>query len=71
MSGVLRGIATTRSALALRGPAFTQRASLVTRPAKNPLSSVETGVGMMMFTMAILGPSGWILAHIESYKKKE
>ncbi|XP_035288013.1 cytochrome c oxidase subunit 8A, mitochondrial [Anguilla anguilla] len=71
MSGVLRGIATARSALALRGPTITQRATLFTRPAKQPLGSFETVMGLAMFSLAILGPSGWILAHIESYKKKE
>ncbi|KAG7484898.1 hypothetical protein MATL_G00055250 [Megalops atlanticus] len=71
MSGVLRGIAKARSALVLRGPAVTQRASIFTRPPKDALGPVETGVGLAMFSLAILGPPGWILANLESYKKKE
>lgn len=31
----------------------------------------ETVVGIGMFSMAILAPSGWILAHLEDYKKKD
>lgn len=39
---------------------------------KNLLSSVqETAIGLGMFSLAILGPSGWILAHLEDYKKRE
>ncbi|KAJ8366743.1 hypothetical protein AAFF_G00342750 [Aldrovandia affinis] len=71
MSAVLRGIRAGRSALALRRSAITQRASLYSKPAKDALGPVETGVGLAMFTMAILGPSGYILSHIESYKKKD
>ncbi|XP_061105759.1 cytochrome c oxidase subunit 8A, mitochondrial [Conger conger] len=71
MSAVLRGIVTARSALALRGPNISQRASIITRPAKEPLGSFETITGMGLFALAILGPSGWILANIDSYKSKE
>uniref|UniRef100_A0AAX7V218 Uncharacterized protein n=1 Tax=Astatotilapia calliptera TaxID=8154 RepID=A0AAX7V218_ASTCA len=31
----------------------------------------ETAVGLGIFSLTILGPSGWILAHLEDYKKKE
>lgn len=31
----------------------------------------ETAIGLGMFSVAILGPSGWILAHLEDYKKRE
>lgn len=41
----------------------------------DPVSSLsavqETVFGIAMFSMAILAPSGWILAHLEDYKKKE
>ncbi|XP_071753266.1 cytochrome c oxidase subunit 8A, mitochondrial [Centroberyx gerrardi] len=70
MPGILRTIA-TRVAPALQGPAVTQRANLYTRPAKDALGPVETAVGLGMFGLAILGPSGWILAHLEEYKKKD
>ncbi|XP_013984905.1 cytochrome c oxidase subunit 8A, mitochondrial [Salmo salar] len=68
MSGLLRTIS-TRSAL--RGPMITQRASVFTRPAKHPLGPAETIIGLGLFALAILGPSSWILANIEDYKKKD
>ncbi|CAL8284940.1 unnamed protein product [Lota lota] len=70
MSGLLK-TAATRVAPALRATTITQRATLYTRPAKEKLGTAETAIGLGMFTLAILGPSGWILAHLEEYKKKE
>ncbi|XP_029901175.1 cytochrome c oxidase subunit 8A, mitochondrial [Myripristis murdjan] len=70
MPGVLRTVA-ARAAPTLRAAVGTQRASLYTRPAKDKLGPVETAIGLGMFSLAILGPSGWILAHLEDYKKKE
>lgn len=31
----------------------------------------ESVIGIGMFSLAILAPAGWILAHLEDYKKKE
>ncbi|XP_035467139.1 cytochrome c oxidase subunit 8A, mitochondrial [Scophthalmus maximus] len=70
MSGLLRTIA-GRAAPALRQHAVTQRANLFTRPPKEKIGPLETVIGLGMFSLAILGPSGWILAHLEDYKKKE
>ncbi|KAI3368052.1 hypothetical protein L3Q82_026875 [Scortum barcoo] len=70
MSGLLRTIA-SRAAPVLRGHSVTQKASLYTRSAKEKIGAVETAVGIGMFSLAILGPSGWILAHLEDYKKKD
>ncbi|XP_061699820.1 cytochrome c oxidase subunit 8A, mitochondrial-like [Syngnathoides biaculeatus] len=55
----------------LRGHTVCQRANVYTRPAKEKIGTVETLIGLGLFSMAILGPSGWILAHLEDYKKKE
>ncbi|KAK3555813.1 hypothetical protein QTP86_029056 [Hemibagrus guttatus] len=71
MSALLRGLARLRSAPALRGTAITQRANLTTKPAKDPLGAAETTFGFVMFAMAILVPSGWVLSNLESYKKRE
>uniref|UniRef100_A0A3B4XWR0 Uncharacterized protein n=1 Tax=Seriola lalandi dorsalis TaxID=1841481 RepID=A0A3B4XWR0_SERLL len=30
----------------------------------------EQAIAMTVLMMTILGPSGWILAHLEDYKKK-
>ncbi|XP_068999628.1 cytochrome c oxidase subunit 8A, mitochondrial [Embiotoca jacksoni] len=70
MPGFLR-TAASRAAPVLRGHTVTQRANLYTRPAKEKVGPVETVIGMGMFCLAILGPSGWVLAHLEDYKKKE
>ncbi|XP_054470449.1 cytochrome c oxidase subunit 8B, mitochondrial-like [Anoplopoma fimbria] len=70
MSGLLRTVA-RRAAPVLRGHAVTQRASLFAGPAKEKIGPLETIIGLGFFALAILGPSGWILAHLEDYKKKE
>ncbi|XP_042244056.1 cytochrome c oxidase subunit 8A, mitochondrial [Thunnus albacares] len=70
MSGLLRTVA-SRAAPVLRGHTVTQRANVYTRPAKEKIGAVESVVGLGMFSLAILGPSGWILCHLEDYKKKE
>ncbi|KAM6985249.1 cytochrome c oxidase subunit 8A, mitochondrial [Aplochiton taeniatus] len=70
MSGLLKTIA-TRAGPVFRGPAITQKANVYTRPAKDALGPVETVIGLGMFSLAILGPAGWILANLESYKSKD
>ncbi|KAK2872820.1 hypothetical protein QQF64_017526 [Cirrhinus molitorella] len=71
MSGLLRGIARIRTAPALRGSTITQRANIATRPAKDSLGPAETTIGLAIFSITILGPSGWVLANLESYKKRD
>ncbi|KAK5856955.1 hypothetical protein PBY51_010230 [Eleginops maclovinus] len=70
MSGLLR-IVTRRAAPVLRGHTITQKANVFGAPAKENIGPVETGIALAMFSLAILGPSGWILAHLEDYKKKQ
>ncbi|XP_051960736.1 cytochrome c oxidase subunit 8B, mitochondrial [Xyrauchen texanus] len=70
MSGLLRGIARIRAVPVLRGSTITQRANIATRPAKDAVGPAETAVGLTLFTLAILGPAGWVLANLENYKKK-
>ncbi|XP_019940209.1 cytochrome c oxidase subunit 8A, mitochondrial-like [Paralichthys olivaceus] len=70
MSGLLRTLA-CRAAPALRSHAVAQRANIFTKPAKEKIGALETVIALGMFSLAILGPSGWILAHLEDYKKKE
>ncbi|XP_056303175.1 cytochrome c oxidase subunit 8A, mitochondrial [Danio aesculapii] len=71
MSGLLRGIARVRAVPVLRGSTITQRANLVTRPAKEALGPVETTAALAIFTLAILGPAGWVLSNLENYKKRD
>uniref|UniRef100_A0A673AZT9 Uncharacterized protein n=1 Tax=Sphaeramia orbicularis TaxID=375764 RepID=A0A673AZT9_9TELE len=70
MSGFLRTI-TSRAAHVLRG--HTQRANLSSKPAKEVIGAVvshRTGVGLACFSLAILGPSGWILAHLRTTRRR-
>ncbi|XP_070828428.1 cytochrome c oxidase subunit 8B [Chaetodon trifascialis] len=45
-------------------------ANLSSKPAKHTVSAGEQAVAMTSMFVVILGPSGWILAHLEDYKKK-
>ncbi|XP_041852333.1 cytochrome c oxidase subunit 8B, mitochondrial [Melanotaenia boesemani] len=56
-----------RSALRAR---LIPAANLTTKPAKENISVGEQAIAMTALFVAILGPSGWILAHLEDYKKK-
>ncbi|XP_040055450.1 cytochrome c oxidase subunit 8A, mitochondrial [Gasterosteus aculeatus] len=70
MSGLLRTVA-SRAAPVLRGPAVPLRANLHAGPAKEKIGTVETIIGLTVFSVTILGPSGWILSHLEDYKNKQ
>ncbi|KAK7892069.1 hypothetical protein WMY93_024032 [Mugilogobius chulae] len=41
------------------------------KPAQNNISAGEQAIALTVMFVTILGPSGWILAHLEDYKKKE
>ncbi|XP_023253210.1 cytochrome c oxidase subunit 8B, mitochondrial-like [Seriola lalandi dorsalis] len=45
-------------------------AHLSSKPAKHNVTAGEQAIAMTVLMMTILGPSGWILAHLEDYKKK-
>ncbi|KAJ0009077.1 hypothetical protein NQD34_016492 [Periophthalmus magnuspinnatus] len=66
MPGILR-VLTSRVAPVVR----TQTANLGSRPPQAKIGPVETTISIGLFSLAILGPSGWILAHLEDYKKKD
>ncbi|AWP07980.1 Cytochrome c oxidase subunit 8B [Scophthalmus maximus] len=46
-------------------------ANLTSKPAKHNVTAVEQAIALTAMFVTILGPSGWILAHLEDYKKKE
>ncbi|KAK5867969.1 hypothetical protein PBY51_012420 [Eleginops maclovinus] len=46
-------------------------ANLSSKPAKHVISAGEQAIAMTVFFTAILGPSGWVLAHLEDYKNKK
>jgi len=64
-------MATRLAGPALRSTALQLRANVASQPAKDPLGPVETVIGISGFAVALLGPMGWILCHLEDYKKKE
>ncbi|XP_033490352.1 cytochrome c oxidase subunit 8B [Epinephelus lanceolatus] len=41
------------------------------KPAKHHITAGEQAIALTVMFITILGPSGWILAHLEDYKKKE
>ncbi|XP_076588997.1 cytochrome c oxidase subunit 8B [Chaetodon auriga] len=45
-------------------------ANLTSKPAKHNITVGEQAVALTSIFVVILGPSGWILAHLEDYKKK-
>nr|XP_055037067.1 cytochrome c oxidase subunit 8B, mitochondrial [Misgurnus anguillicaudatus] len=71
MSGFLRVISRIRAAPVLRAPTISQRATITSRPAKGTVGPTETVVGLTLFTLAVLGPAGWVLANLENYKNKD
>ncbi|KAK0153404.1 Cytochrome c oxidase subunit 8B, mitochondrial [Merluccius polli] len=48
-----------------------QRANLSSKPAKHNISAGEQAIAMTVMLATILGPSSWILCHLEDYKKRE
>ncbi|XP_023811294.1 cytochrome c oxidase subunit 8B, mitochondrial [Oryzias latipes] len=46
-------------------------ANVASKPAKENISGRDQTIAMTTMFITILGPSGWILAHLEDYKKKE
>ncbi|KAK2841786.1 hypothetical protein Q5P01_011986 [Channa striata] len=46
-------------------------ATLTSKPAKNHISVGEHAIAMAAMFVTIMGPSGWILSHLEDYKKKK
>ncbi len=45
-------------------------ANVSSKPAKHNVTAGEQAIAMRTLMVAILGPSSWILAHLEDYKKK-
>ncbi|XP_023680591.1 cytochrome c oxidase subunit 8A, mitochondrial [Paramormyrops kingsleyae] len=69
MPGLLRGVLSARPLVRRWG--ITQRAGITTKPAKDPVGASETVIGLTAFMVSILAPAGWVLANLESYKKRD
>ncbi|KAK2867008.1 hypothetical protein QQF64_022670 [Cirrhinus molitorella] len=46
------------------------KANISAKPAKHVLSAAEQTFVMTVMFVTILGPSGWVLANLEEYKKR-
>ncbi|KAI4889845.1 hypothetical protein NFI96_010478, partial [Prochilodus magdalenae] len=63
----------SRSVSLLRAPlrhSLIPRAQISVKPAKHDISVGETCFVMAVMFATILGPSGWVLANLENYKKR-
>ncbi|OCT81713.1 hypothetical protein XELAEV_18024221mg [Xenopus laevis] len=47
------------------------RRGIVTRPAKSPVSAREAVIAISSFVVCFLGPAGWVLTNMETYKKRD
>ncbi|XP_061577559.1 cytochrome c oxidase subunit 8B, mitochondrial [Cololabis saira] len=43
-------------------------AQLSSKPAKHHISAGEQAIAMSVMFVTIMGPSGWVLIHLEEYK---
>uniref|UniRef100_A0A8D2CQF2 Cytochrome c oxidase subunit 8 n=1 Tax=Sciurus vulgaris TaxID=55149 RepID=A0A8D2CQF2_SCIVU len=45
------------------------KAHVSAKPARTPTSPMEQAVGIFTMFVSFLVPAGWVLVHLESYKK--
>ncbi|KAM4851271.1 cytochrome c oxidase subunit 8B, mitochondrial-like [Callospermophilus lateralis] len=45
------------------------KAHISAKPARTPTSPMEQAVGISTMFVSFLVPAGWVLSHLESYKK--
>ncbi|XP_041584423.1 cytochrome c oxidase subunit 8A, mitochondrial-like [Vulpes lagopus] len=48
-----------------------QRAQIHSKPPREQLGTMDVAVGLTSCFLRFLLPSGWVLSHLESYKKQE
>ncbi|TDH15892.1 hypothetical protein EPR50_G00014160 [Perca flavescens] len=71
MSGLFAGLLRARRALAPRAGVVIQHASYIRgKPPKDYIGLAESMFVLTVLTVALLGPSGWILAHLDHYKTR-
>uniref|UniRef100_A0A3Q0SN95 Cytochrome c oxidase subunit 8A, mitochondrial n=1 Tax=Amphilophus citrinellus TaxID=61819 RepID=A0A3Q0SN95_AMPCI len=70
MHGLFAGLLKAGRALVPR-PGVQQRANYIRgKPPKDKIGAESVFV-LMVMTLAILGPSGWILAHLDRYRTRD
>ncbi|RAN42326.1 hypothetical protein RB25_26135, partial [Herbaspirillum rubrisubalbicans] len=67
MSGLNRSFNLLRGVMR---PQIIPKANISSKPAKHVLSAGEQVFVMVTMFVTILGPSGWVLTHLEDYKKR-
>ncbi|XP_068448349.1 uncharacterized protein [Clinocottus analis] len=72
MTGVLTGLLRARRALAHNtGVMIQPRASYIRgKPPKDKIGAGQTIFVLTVMTVTLLGPSGWILGHLDEYKSR-
>ncbi|CAK6449668.1 unnamed protein product [Pipistrellus nathusii] len=58
----------------LAGPArrlLVPRAQVHSKPPREQLGTLEVAIGLTSCFLCIFLPAGWVLSHLESYKKRE
>uniref|UniRef100_A0A8C3PIL3 Uncharacterized protein n=1 Tax=Calidris pygmaea TaxID=425635 RepID=A0A8C3PIL3_9CHAR len=46
------------------------RAPIASKPPEHPLSAAEQAIAFTVMCTCFLGPTAWVLAHVEHYKSK-
>ncbi|XP_030638400.1 cytochrome c oxidase subunit 8B [Chanos chanos] len=68
MSGLVRSLNLLRGTLSHQ---IVPRANISAKPAKHVVTTGEQAFVMVTMFVTVLGPSGWVLAHLEDYKKRQ
>ncbi|KAK7930194.1 hypothetical protein WMY93_006589 [Mugilogobius chulae] len=72
MSGFVGGLLKARRAFTSRAVFTQQRATYIHgKPPQSKVGALETVFVLAVMSLTILGPSGWILAHLEHYKSRD
>ncbi|XP_015193562.1 cytochrome c oxidase subunit 8B [Lepisosteus oculatus] len=50
---------------------ITPKASITSKPPKEVITPGEQAVALVAMFIAILVPSGWILSHLDDYKRRK
>ncbi|KAF3822428.1 hypothetical protein GH733_007802 [Mirounga leonina] len=45
------------------------KAHVSAKPARTPTSPTEQAIGLSVMFLSFLIPAGWVLAHVDSYKR--
>ncbi|XP_036273298.1 cytochrome c oxidase subunit 8A, mitochondrial [Pipistrellus kuhlii] len=62
---LLRGLASPARRL------LVPRAQVHSKPPREQLGTLEVAIGLTSCFLCIFLPAGWVLSHLESYKKRE